>query len=166
MELTDHHAVQQKFPRWEVVKLLAAGVPWPYPADGALSFIRDGTLPAVKRGEEWAWTLRPKAKPNELIGAISLFSKEGENRGYWLDPDWQGRGLMLEACEATSRFWFEQLGRSVLREYKAVQNEGSRRLSQRQNMRVIWQGERDFVAGRLPAEVWELTVEEWRRAKA
>jgi ribosomal-protein-alanine N-acetyltransferase len=166
VELADHEAIQRKFPKWEVVKLLAAGVPWPYPSDGALRFVRDVTLPAVERAEEWAWTIRREAVPNELIGAISLFAKDGENRGYWLDPEWQGQGLMLEACEATSRFWFEQLRRSVLREYKAVENEGSRRLSERQHMRVIWRGERDFVAGRLPAETWELSADEWRRARA
>jgi hypothetical protein len=30
-------------------------------------------------------------------------------------------------------------------------------------MRIIHTGERDYVAGRLPAEVWEITAEEWRR---
>jgi len=165
LELADHEAIQQKFPRWEIVRLLAAGLPWPYPSDGALSFVRDVTLPAVERGEEWAWTIRPQAQPDELIGGISLFAKEGENRGYWLEPAWHRQGLMLEACEAASRFWFEQLGQPVLREYKAVENEGSRRLSQRQRMRVIWRGERDFVAGRLPAEIWELTADVWRRAR-
>lgn len=166
MELADHRAIQRKFPNWEVVKLLAAGVPWPCPADGALSYIRDVTLPAVERGEEWAWTIRRKAEPDELIGAVSLFAKDGENRGYWLHPDWQGQGLMLEACKTTSAFWFEQLRRSVPREYKAVENEGSRHLSERQHMRLIWRGERNFVAGRLPAETWELTADEWRRAQA
>jgi ribosomal-protein-alanine N-acetyltransferase len=165
VELADHRAVQQKFPKWEIVKLLAAGVPWPYPSDGALSFIRDSTLPAVERGEEWAWTIRRSAEPAQLIGCISLFAKEGENRGYWLDPGWQGQGLMLEACQATCGFWFDQLGQSVLREYKAVENEASCRLSERQHMRVIWRGERNFVAGRLPAETWELTDDEWRRAQ-
>jgi ribosomal-protein-alanine N-acetyltransferase len=165
IELADQEAIQRKFPNWEVVRLLAAGVPWPYPADGALSFVREVALPAVERGEEWSWTIRRKAEPNELIGGISLFAKEGENRGYWLEPAWHRQGLMLEACEATSRFWFEQLGQPVLREYKAVENEGSRRLSQRQRMRVIWRGDRDFVAGRLPAETWELTADEWRRAQ-
>jgi ribosomal-protein-alanine N-acetyltransferase len=164
LELADQDAIQRKFPDWEVVRLLAAGVPWPYPADGALSFVRNVALPAIERGEEWSWTIRRKAEPNELIGGISLFAKEGENRGYWLEPTWHRQGLMLEACEATSRFWFEQLGQPVLREYKAVQNEGSRRLSQRQRMRVVWRGERDFVTGRLPAEIWELTADEWRRA--
>jgi hypothetical protein len=33
-------------------------------------------------------------------------------------------------------------------------------------MRIIQTGERDYVAGRLPAEVWEITANEWRRYRA
>ena len=37
LELADADAIQQLFPQWEVVRYLNALVPWPYPADGALS---------------------------------------------------------------------------------------------------------------------------------
>lgn len=30
-------------------------------------------------------------------------------------------------------------------------------------MHIIHTVERDYVAGRLPAEVWEITADEWRR---
>jgi RimJ/RimL family protein N-acetyltransferase len=163
LRLSDSIAIQRIFPRWEVVRLLLAGVPWPYPEDGALSFVRDGTLPAVDRGEEWAWTIRPRSDPDAVIGGISLFAKETENRGFWLGLDWQGQGLMSEACAATTRFWFDTLGRTVLRELKASDNAASRRISEREGMRMVWQGQRDFVSGRLPAEIWELSAEEWRR---
>jgi ribosomal-protein-alanine N-acetyltransferase len=33
-------------------------------------------------------------------------------------------------------------------------------------MRVIATLERDYVCGRLPAELWEITAEEWRNWKA
>ena len=85
----------------------------------------------------------------------------------WIDkldkdgPDYER--LMLEACEATNNFWFDTLGRSVLRELKAMDNEASRRLSECQSMRLIWEGEREFVSGRLPAQIWELDASEWRR---
>jgi [ribosomal protein S5]-alanine N-acetyltransferase len=55
------------------------------------------------------------------------------------------------------------LGFPTLRVYKAAANEPSRRLSIRQGMRLVGTEERDFVSGRLPAELWELTAEEWRR---
>lgn len=162
LTLADSPAVQRIFPNWEIVKFLLSAVPWPYPEDGALEYIRDVALPAVERGEEWAWTIRLRSDAHAIIGSISLFAKDDENRGYWLDPDHHGAGLMLEACEATNRFWFETLGRAVLRELKAAANVASVRLSHHQQMTLCWEGEREFVSGRLPAQIWELVVGDWR----
>jgi RimJ/RimL family protein N-acetyltransferase len=55
LELADADQIQQIFPQWEIVRYLTAAVPWPYPSDGALTFCRDEALPAVARGESWAW---------------------------------------------------------------------------------------------------------------
>jgi RimJ/RimL family protein N-acetyltransferase len=164
--LSDAPQVQAKFPRWEIVKFLSAHIPWPYPADGAETFIRDIALPAIDRGDEWHWSLRPKSEPSELIGVISLMRECDNNRGFWLDPDWQGQGLMTEACAAVTDYWFDGLGQSVLRVPKAIQNIRSRRLSERTGMRLVATCERDYVCGRLPAELWEITSEEWRARRA
>lgn len=163
LELADADAVQKLFPRWEIVQFMASHIPWPYPADGALTFIRDRALPAMQRGVEWHWSIRPKADPERLIGAISLMDKPDDNRGFWLDPAWQGQGLMSEASSAVTDYWFETLGRPVLRVPKAVANVRSRRVSERSGMRVIKTEDRDYVSGRLPAEIWEITRAEWCR---
>ena len=161
LELADADAVQRVFPQWDIVRFLASQVPWPYPADGALTYIRDQALPAVERNIEWHWTIRPKAEPARLVGTISLKVGLDENRGFWLDPAWQGQGLMTEASDAVTEFWFEVLGYTVLRVPKAVANIRSRRISKRAGMRVIGVDERDFVSGRLRTELWEITREEW-----
>src|ERR687898_179158 len=85
LELSDADAVQELFPRWEIVQFLASHVPWPYPADGALRFIRDNALPAIREGVEWHWSIRPKVVPDQLIGVISLADTPDDNRGFWLD---------------------------------------------------------------------------------
>ena len=135
------------------------------PARWRLQFYRDVTLPAVARGDEWAWTLRLKSAPDQLIGAISLFRSETDNRGFWLGLPWQRQGLMTEACNAVTDYWFEVLKFPVLRVPKAIANAGSRRISEKQGMRVIAREDRDYVSGRLPSEIWEITAEEWRRRK-
>gem|GEM_PF-4771929 len=38
VEMADAPAIQRLFPQWEIVRHLNAGVPWPYPEDGAESF--------------------------------------------------------------------------------------------------------------------------------
>ena len=166
LELSDSPAIQAVFPQWDIVRYLAPRVPCPYPSDGALVFVRDVTLPAVARGEEWAWTIRRRQEPERLIGALSLMTQKDNNRGFWLTPRWQGHGFMTEACEATLSFWFEVLGFDRLRVPKAAANAASRAISQREGMRLIWTGEREFVSGRLPAEMWEITAQEWRAAQA
>jgi RimJ/RimL family protein N-acetyltransferase len=100
--------------------------------------------------------------PNQLIGSISLMKGEHENRGFWLGLPWHGRGLMTEASDAVTDFWFNTLKYPVLRVPKAIANTASRRISEKQGMRVIATVERDYVSGRLPAEIWEISAEEWR----
>lgn len=165
LELADAEQTQVLFPHWEIVRHLRKVVPWPYPPDGAYTYYRDVALPAVERGDEWAWTLRLKSNPGQLIGAISLFQSETDNRGFWLGLPWQKQGLMSEACEVVTDYWFEKLKFPVLRVPKAIANAGSRRISEKQGMRVIATEDRDYVSGRLPSEIWEITAEEWRRHK-
>jgi RimJ/RimL family protein N-acetyltransferase len=165
LDLSDADAVQDLFPRWEIVRFLANNVPWLYPADGALTFIRDKALPAIQQGTEWHWSIRRKTAPERLIGVISLMDRPGDNRGFWLDPDLQGQGLMSEASAAVTEYWFETLERPVLRAPKAAANLPSRRISERGGMRLIETSERNYVSGRLPSELWEITREEWRRRR-
>ena len=162
LELADADQVQILFPHWEIVRYLASPVPWPYPPDGAYKFFRDVALPAIDRGEAWHWTLRLKTNVDELIGCINLMRNENGNRGFWLGLPWQGQGLMTEACDAVTDYWFFTLKFPVMRVPKAVANTASRRISEKQGMRLVGTEERDFVSGRNTGEIWEITAEEWR----
>jgi [ribosomal protein S5]-alanine N-acetyltransferase len=166
IELADAPQIQAVFPQWEIVKYLNRKVPWPFPANGAETFVREMALPAMERGDGWFWTIRRKNLPGELIGVINLRSNEDEHRGFWLDPRVQGQGYMTEACDAVTHFWFEVLKFPLMRVAKALENTASQRISEEQGMRVNGAVERDYVCGRLPAEIWEITAEEWRARKA
>ena len=164
-QLSDAEQIQAIFPHWEVVRFLMNRVPWPYPADGALHYLRDVAIPQMERGEAWHWSIFLDANPGQLIGSISLVKGEKDNRGFWLGVPWQGQGLMSEACIWVNDFWFETLGFPVLRVPKAAANLASSRISQRQGMRLVGVNEKDYVCGRLPSELWEITAEEWRAWK-
>ena len=166
LELADAGQAQLLFPQWEVVRYLTNKVPWPFPPDGVLTYYRDVALPQAARGDAWHWTLRLKSDPDRLIGAISLLKSDGLNRGFWLGVPWHGQGLMTEACDAVNDFWFETLGFPVLRAPKAAANTASRRISEKQGMRLVATTESDFVSGRLPSELWEITAQEWRARKS
>jgi len=165
LELADAPQIQAAFPRWEIVRYLANRVPWPYPPHGAEQFLREVALPQMESNEGWHWTIRLIAHPDRLIGAIGLFRSDEESRGFWLDPHWQRQGLMSEACAWANDFYFDELGFELMRVPKAAANLASRRISQKQGMRLVRVEERDYVCGRLPSEIWEITAEEWRAWK-
>lgn len=153
LALADAPQIQKLFPHWEIVRHLQKIVPWPYPDDGALTFIRDKALPAIERGDQWTWTLRLKSSPQQIIGLLELRRDEEHNRGFWPGLERQGEGLMSEACIWANDFWFDQLGFSVLRVAKAVANTASRRISEKQGMLLVGISESDYVSGRLPSEI-------------
>ncbi|TDV72729.1 GNAT family N-acetyltransferase [Pseudomonas sp. LP_7_YM] len=161
LQAADATAIQQLFPHWEVVRYLDSRAPWPYPDDGAEQYVRSVVLPAIREGKQWHWMIRLAAVPEQCIGSLSLYDEPDNNRGFWLSPPWQGQGNMQEACEVINRFWFEGLERPVMRVPKAVGNAASRRVSEREGMRLVDVTTGNFVSGPLSKELWELRREHW-----
>ena len=50
LQLSDAADIQRLFPHWEIVRFLDINVPWPYPPDGTLTYVRDCALPAIAAG--------------------------------------------------------------------------------------------------------------------
>ena len=166
LTLADAPLIQAAFPVWEVVRWLASTVPWPYPDDGAAVFVSQIALPAMAEGTAWHWSIRTKAEPDRLIGVVTLTDKDDDNRGFWIDPVQQGQGFATEASEAVTDYWFEGLGKTVLSVPKAVANPASRRISEKQGMRVVRRLDLSLVSGVEEAELWQIDRETWRRMRA
>lgn len=82
--LEDAAFYQQNFADYEVIRHLAAAVPWPYPDNDAAYFIENIIIPNQGK-ERWIWGLFLKSVPNEIIGGVDLWRKgHPENRGFWL----------------------------------------------------------------------------------
>jgi RimJ/RimL family protein N-acetyltransferase len=161
LALDDAAQIQELFPHWEIVRHLMNRVPWPYPPDGAEFFVREVALPAMERGDEWHWSLRLKTAPEQLIGMISLVRNAESNRGFWMGIPWQGQGLMSEAADWVTDYWFNVLGYPVLRVAKSGGNPRSRRISEKQKMRLVGHKMMVFLEGQKKADLWELSAEEW-----
>ncbi|WP_313354595.1 GNAT family N-acetyltransferase [Kosakonia cowanii] len=159
----DAEQIQRIFPRWEIVRYLIASVPWPYPEGAAQHYVDNVALAASRAGKGWFWTLRRKEDERELMGVICLMSTPDNNRGFWLAPEWQGKGYMREACHAVTDYWFNGLKREVLRAPKAVANERSRKISHSSGMRLVRRQPGHYVAGELETELWEITRDDWNR---
>jgi RimJ/RimL family protein N-acetyltransferase len=53
-----------------------------------------------------------------------------------------------------------------MRVSQAAANAASRRISEKLGMRLVCTIEKNYVSGRLPTEIWEITADEWRSWKA
>jgi RimJ/RimL family protein N-acetyltransferase len=159
----DVPAVQRRFNRWEVVRYLHGGIPWPYPADGAATNMAQ-SLEIMRRREQCLWAITEKGGGDELIGRIDLRPDDGVNRdmrGFWLDPEFQGRGLMTEAAERVTEFAFVELGWPLLWLTNAEENRASSRIKEKQGARLVERGVKLYVSGEGVQLVWLLERDAW-----
>lgn len=168
LETRDAPAVQRIFPQWEVVKHLHAGIPWPYPDDGAATNTAM-SLETRARGEKFYWVITLKGGDDTARGRIDLWPYDGQQqdmRGFWLDPELQGQGLMTEAAEAVTRYAFEVLAWPVLYLTNSVANPASGRIKEKQGAQLIRVEPKEFVSGPGERQVWMLTREAWLARRA
>src|SRR5215469_8023101 len=80
----DAPAYERHFLDYAVIGTMSHMVPWPYPANGVLEYVRNTVIPN-QCTNQWFWGIRLKSAPDELIGAIWLKRKgTPSNRGFWL----------------------------------------------------------------------------------
>jgi len=159
----DAPVIQRRFPKWEIVRWLDAKVPWPYPADGAAAFVA-ACLEEMTRGEKSHWAIIPRSGPADLIGLINLWPDDGTSngqRGFWLDPGFQGRGLMTEAADRVTDYAFRDLGWPTLCLTNAQGNQASRRIKEKQGAQLIDLRIAHCVSGQVTQMVWQLLREDW-----
>ena len=158
----DTPTIQRRFPQWEVVRFLSAGVPWHYPPDGAAQNMA-GRLAELERREKLHWAITLKGGADELIGVLDLWPETGSRtqRGFWLDPEFWGRGLMTEAADRVTEYAFTELGWPSLYLCNAEANAGSHRVKEKQGARIIDRVPAAYVCGPGTKIVWLLTREDW-----
>lgn len=165
LTLDDAPQIQKIYPKWEIVKFMSSGTPWPFPENGAENFIKNSALPDMSKGFGWFWTIRTKSSPEKVIGLICLNDRENDNRGFWLSLEYQGQGYMREASIAATDYWFNTLNKTVLRVPKAAKNIRSKNISTGSGMRLIATGKKEYVSGLLDSELWEITRDEWNKIR-
>jgi RimJ/RimL family protein N-acetyltransferase len=166
---SDAAAIQRHFNNWNIIRNLAAVVPWPYPDDGAETFIGQ-QLEKIAAGEEiYQWVLALRSGDGEAIGNIGFLPRAESpkgNRGFWLaEPCWN-RGLMTEAITAVNDFAFRTLGIESFYVCNAASNAASRRVKQKTGAEFVGYIELLHHNGQSKAEHWKVTRESWLRRSA
>ena len=158
----DAPRIQELFPHMEILRYMAAAIPWPYPDDGAISFVRF-CLAGMETGDRYAWAIVEKAGDGKAIGCIDLFpNNPDDNRGFWLGLPYQGKGYMTEAVVAVNDFAFDVLGVDRLILNNAEGNIGSHRLKEKAGATILEiNDDVPFVGGVFRQIRWTLTREQW-----
>lgn len=162
LEARDTSAIQRIFGQWEVVRYLLAKVPWPYPDDGAATNMAE-CLEKRAKGQQFYWAITLKDGEDQLVGRIDLRPDAGDHemRGFWLDPDLSGQGLMTEAADAVTAYAFETLDWPHIWVTNAASNRASHRIKEKQGFERVEVTRGQFVFGEDDREVWILTREAW-----
>jgi RimJ/RimL family protein N-acetyltransferase len=165
MALSDAPAIQRHFNNWNIIRTLGTVVPWPYPADGAKTFIKR-ELAKISAGEEiYHWVLVLRAGDGEAIGSINFRPRasggQKGNRGFWLaEPYWK-KGLMTEAVAAVNDFAFLTLGLESFVVCNVASNVASRRVKQKTSAEFVGHIELPHHNGESKSEQWKVTRESW-----
>jgi [ribosomal protein S5]-alanine N-acetyltransferase len=155
LALSDAPAIQRHFNNWNIIQHLAQVVPWPYPENGAETFIARELERAAAGQVIYNWMLVLRGGDGEAIGNIRLRP--------WLDERYWNQGLMTEAVTAVNDFAFRVLGVDVLYVCNAVTNEASRRVKQKTGAEFVGFIEIAHHNGQTRAEKWRVTRKSWLR---
>jgi ribosomal-protein-alanine N-acetyltransferase len=161
---SDAPAIQRHFNNWNIIKRLGTVVPWPYPDDGAETFIRQ-QLEKIAAGEEiYQWVLVLQDGDGEAIGNINFRPRMDNpkgNRGFWIAEPYWNRGLMTEAVSSVNDFAFETLGIESFYVINAASNMASRRVKQKTGAEFVGTIELLHHDGQPKSEKWKVTRESW-----
>jgi RimJ/RimL family protein N-acetyltransferase len=161
VRLSDAPAIQRHFATWDIIQHLSRQVPWPYPEDGAETYLRDVLLPAMEEGRLLAWALVLREGPDEPIGLLEYRPEGTDSRGFWLAVPFQGRGLMTEAVIAFQDHVFFDLDVDQLTVHNLVSNAPSRRIKEKTGAQLVGTVEMEHHHGGAETQRWVVTRERW-----
>jgi ribosomal-protein-alanine N-acetyltransferase len=163
MALTDAPAIQRHFNNWNIIQTLATVVPWPYPDDGAETFIKR-ELAKIAAGQEiYHWVLVPRSSDGQAIGNINFRPRADgrSHRGFWLAEPYRNKGLMTEAVAAVNDFAFLTLGLESFFVCNVASNIASRRVKQKTGAEFVGYVELPHHNGESKSEQWKVTRQSW-----
>lgn len=163
LTVDDAPAVQRYFANPNIIGRLSKRVPWPYPDDGALTFLRDVVIPAMERNQAYGWGIVLKDGPGDVIGIIEqrLGEFEQGSRGFWLaEPFWR-QGYMTEAVIRTQDYLLLEAGVERMVLLNSEDNVASRRVKEKTGAVRIGTAMLEHHHGSDVCDKWELTREQW-----
>ncbi|MCF8473510.1 MAG: GNAT family N-acetyltransferase [Emcibacter sp.] len=124
-EMLDFHV--EILANWAVTQWLSTNVAFPYKREDGIKFIEDA-IREFNEGISFRYAITDKATGRH-VGGIRVFSETMETEvGYWLHPDFWGKGLGTEIVEAVVNGGFKGGIIKCFVAQTAAKNKGSRRI--------------------------------------
>lgn len=100
---------------------------------------------------------------DQLVGGTGLHDRNGPNDvevGYWVDEEWQGRGIAPRVTAALVDYAFRspEVHRVLLKH--RTENDRSRRIPEKLGFHIT-ENTGDCTCGDVPHVTWEVTREQW-----
>jgi len=138
-----------------------------YSLENAREFIRQ-TEKAVAENTSRAYGIFYREK---IVGLISFVNFKWTSRsteiGYWIDKNYEGKGIITESCKALVDYAFEEFGMNRIEIRCATENVRSRRIPERLNFTLdgilrqsLWRHTRFFDVA-----IYSMLAEEWKTNK-
>lgn len=161
ISLDDVEGYEKGFVDYDVIRHLAAHVPWPYPVGGVQDFMENHLLPHQGKSK-WCWGIFLRTDQKNLIGSIEIRLSTTDNRGFWLAKKYWGKGYMTEAVDPVMAYAFEELNFEKMVFTNAKGNQRSRRIKEKTGAKFIGLKSAKFTDPQYTdSEVWELTKACW-----
>ena len=161
----DAPAIQKYFNNFNIIRYIGSDVPWPYPEDGAITFL-EHMFKKMEKDEIYLWSIALKSHGNEAIGLIEYrFADSEDNRGFWLAEPFWGQGIMPEAVEITQDFVFFELGKDKIIVKNAVSNSQSSSVKVKAGAEFLYTQKKNYLSGDNQEEVWQVTAENWSKIR-
>ncbi len=136
-----------------------------YSLESAQEFVRQ-TQKAVAENTGQTFGIFYQEK---IVGVISFVKFNWKSRraeiGYWIDKNYEGKGIVTESCETLVNYAFEELNMNRIEIQCATENTRSRQIPERLNFKLdgvlrqfLWRHTRFFDMA-----VYSMLMEEWKK---
>jgi len=150
---------------WQVTRWLSNNVPFPYRRSDGEAFIAEAAQ-QFEDGSSIRYAMTDKASGRH-IGGIRVFAVAPESEiGYWMAPDFWGRGLGTEVLRAVIRAGFDSGIITCFVAQTAAQNRGSRRILEKTGFRHAGTPPPEYARcghGDGCSEYYRLPLARWRQ---
>ena len=166
--LADANDIQAYFNDWEIIKWMRPpAVPWPYPEDGAVHYLN-----GLKDKPAYHSFSILLSGSDKVIGTIRFEHHEEKDlvyamRGFTLNRQHWGKGLMREAADALNEHIFTKTDIKEIRANNTVGNIASSKIKQKQGFICsgIFEVGPPYHSGSTQEEKWFLSKDNWEKPR-